>query len=445
MVVDKNEIIKNRARISDLLEKLRKKLIGLDVINLKSQDLGILKDFVLDKSRRLYMVIPQSPTQADSPVYLLSTKYIQKVETSNRVILVDISLTRFHQLPLYNPSNYKLIELPEDAPRPSVAQKNLTSSGERQNFAQTQHPFEQSLTSQKSEKVDNQSVTESDDRSEVVEEQTVPLLEERLIVNRSKRKVGEIVVRKKIETRILEVPIQIEKLIIDQVGSESQQPIEVERLPVEQISKDKVTNLSGHSPTPLATDESITSSGESWDMGDTQFTRVQSFQDEDHQSLTESDDKIEVVEEEIIRLLEERLIINRSKWKVGEVVARKEVETKIVQVPIRREIIIIEQVSPETKQIAEIDLGQGGATRVELSEASSSNDLHTPVPSADTPYTVIGEFISPKAASNLLEAIALQKRHGCQKVRVELVVESPDVQETYQNMFDRCSIRSVKG
>jgi hypothetical protein len=63
------------------------------------------------------------------------------------------------------------------------------------------------------------------------------------------------------------------------------------------------------------------------------------------------------------------------------------------------------------------------------------------VPSLDTGYTVTGEFISPRAASNLLEAIALQKRHGCQKVRVELVLEDQELQEAYQKMFDRCCQR----
>jgi hypothetical protein len=141
------------------------------------------------------------------------------------------------------------------------------------------------------------------------------------------------------------------------------------------------------------------------------------------------------VEEEIVRLLEERLVVNRSKWKVGEVIVRKEIETEIVQVPLRREklIINIEQVGVETKQLAEIDLAKGEVTR--------SDTIHQSVSSSDTSSTVMGEFLSPKAASNLLEAIALQKHHGCAKVRVELVVDNPELQETYQKMFDRCSTR----
>lgn len=38
----------------------------------------------------------------------------------------------------------------------------------------------------------------------VVAEETIQLLEERLVVNRVKRKVGEVAVRKEIETRIIE-------------------------------------------------------------------------------------------------------------------------------------------------------------------------------------------------------------------------------------------------
>ncbi|MBE9130068.1 DUF2382 domain-containing protein [Coleofasciculus sp. LEGE 07092] len=135
------------------------------------------------------------------------------------------------------------------------------------------------------------------------------------------------------------------------------------------------------------------------------------------------------MEEEIIRLLEERLVVSRSKQKVGEVVVRKEIDTRIVEVPVRREKLIIEQVGTETKQLAEIDLGKGEVQGVE----------HCSVSSADIGYTVKGEFVSPRALSHLLDAIALQKHHGCSKIRVEVVVDSQGLQETYQKMFDRCS------
>ncbi|MBV9387122.1 MAG: DUF2382 domain-containing protein [Chroococcidiopsidaceae cyanobacterium CP_BM_ER_R8_30] len=137
----------------------------------------------------------------------------------------------------------------------------------------------------------------------------------------------------------------------------------------------------------------------------------------------------EVVAEENIRLLGERLVVDRSKRKSGEVIVRKEIETRMVQIPIRYEKLIVEQVGPEHKQLAEIDLGQGEISGIELDEAANqSNDL-----------TVRGSFHSPKIASLVLNAIAMERQHGCSQVRVEIVVEDLEHQRTYQEWFDRCS------
>lgn len=144
--------------------------------------------------------------------------------------------------------------------------------------------------------------------------------------------------------------------------------------------------------------------------------------------LEPSDQTSEIVEEDMIRLLEEKLVVNRSKQKVGEVVVRKEIETRVVEVPVRREKLIVEQVGEEPQQLAEIDLGKGKVTGVSDSVEASPQ----------TTTTVKGEFVSPKAASDLLAAIALQDNHGCVNVRVELVVDNPELQKTYQQMFDRC-------
>jgi stress response protein YsnF len=63
-----------------------------------------------------------------------------------------------------------------------------------------------------------------------------------------------------------------------------------------------------------------------------------------------------VQQEEVIPLHEERLIVDQKKQKVGEVVVRKEIETEIIQVPVQREKLIVEQVGEEPQQLAEIDL-----------------------------------------------------------------------------------------
>jgi PRC-barrel domain len=62
--------------------------------------------------------------------------------------------------------------------------------------------------------------------------------------------------------------------------------------------------------------------------------------------------------EEVIPLLAERVVVDRHKRKVGEVVVRKVIETEIVEVVVRREKLIVEQVSPNYQELAVIDLGE---------------------------------------------------------------------------------------
>ena len=142
----------------------------------------------------------------------------------------------------------------------------------------------------------------------------------------------------------------------------------------------------------------------------------------------------EATEEQIIRLLEERLVVKSSKRKVGEVIVRKEIETRMIQVPVRREKLIVEQISPEHKQLAEIDLGQEEISGIDLSEVERLE-----VPHFGSGLMVSGEFSSPKTASLLLNAIALEQNHGCKQLRVIIAVEDESHQKKYQEWFDRCS------
>ncbi len=142
----------------------------------------------------------------------------------------------------------------------------------------------------------------------------------------------------------------------------------------------------------------------------------------------------QVPEEQIIRLLEERLFVESSKRKVGEVIVRKVIETRMVQVPVRREKLIVEQIGSEHKQLAEIDLGEGEITGVDLTEAERLEVTHF-----NNGLTVSGEFSSPKIANLLLNAIALERNHGCKQVRITITVEDESHQKKYQEWFDRCS------
>jgi hypothetical protein len=134
-------------------------------------------------------------------------------------------------------------------------------------------------------------------------------------------------------------------------------------------------------------------------------------------------------EEKIIRLLEERLLIDYQRCRVGEVIVRKKIETRMVQVPIRHEKLIVEQVSPKHEQLAEIDLGQGDLSSVELTDG---------VGSCNSSLTVSGVFSSPKIASLLLNGIALEGNHGCQQIQVTVLVTDESQQQKYQEWFDRC-------
>ena len=136
----------------------------------------------------------------------------------------------------------------------------------------------------------------------------------------------------------------------------------------------------------------------------------------------EDEENLDIVDQEVIRLLEERLVINRSKRKVGEVIVRKEIETRMVQVPIQWEKLIVEQVGDDPKVLAEIDLGEGSITGIDLTEIKS--DRQEP--------TVKAEFTSVQKASKILNSIASQPRHGCVKVRLEIVLENQQLEDTYQ-------------
>jgi Domain of unknown function (DUF2382) len=117
---------------------------------------------------------------------------------------------------------------------------------------------------------------------------------------------------------------------------------------------------------------------------------------------------LELVQE--LQLLEERLVVDIQRRKVGEIVVRKEIETRIVEVPIRREKLIVEQVSPEFKQLAVIDLGQSSAT-----ETVGVETAYLP--------TVDAKFTSIAAAVDFLKEIAEREDSALQHVQMNVVLQ----------------------
>jgi Domain of unknown function (DUF2382) len=180
----------------------------------------------------------------------------------------------------------------------------------------------------------------------------------------------------------------------------------------------------------------------------------------DHQnaesnSLHEDASKSKILTEEVISLLEERLMVDIIRRQIGEIVVRKEIETHVVRVeiPIRREKLIVEQVSPEYKRLAEVDLGQTSipdgkrllpegwvnvdVTNDELISAHNDKQPITAGFNQSAQTTVSGEIDSPRAARDLLDEITRTPSHDCETIRIEIVLKDAKHQSAYQALFEQ--------
>jgi stress response protein YsnF len=128
----------------------------------------------------------------------------------------------------------------------------------------------------------------------------------------------------------------------------------------------------------------------------------------------------QVREETIIPLLEERLKLDYKRRKVGEVIIRKKIEKRIVEVPVYYERLIVEQVSPERKQLADVKLSEGAIPDIELLAAQPGSPI------------VNGEFTSPLAARQALDTIAESLDRRCRRIRIEIELADESLKDTYQ-------------
>lgn len=128
--------------------------------------------------------------------------------------------------------------------------------------------------------------------------------------------------------------------------------------------------------------------------------------DLDHQHITPDDNKDD---NKTIQLVEERLVVNRRRVKVGEISVRRVVETEIVEVPIRREKLIVEKVG-EGDPIVEVKLGEprliGNGFAVDSGIDSHTHDS-----------TAIGNLTTIRDAAAFLQAATTLDSH-CEKIRV---------------------------
>ena len=134
-----------------------------------------------------------------------------------------------------------------------------------------------------------------------------------------------------------------------------------------------------------------------------------------------------VVENHSISLLEEKLLVNRSKKKIGEVVIRKETETKMVHIPVRCEKLIIEKAGVTTEHLAEVNLSEEEVNGVKFSEFDNVNDI----------YQVQSEFVSLEEVKALLAKMTANSTQNNTKVRLEIITDSSESQQVYQRMLEQ--------
>ena len=134
-----------------------------------------------------------------------------------------------------------------------------------------------------------------------------------------------------------------------------------------------------------------------------------------------------VVETHQIPLLEEKLIVKRRKHKVGEVIVRKKIETRMIHLPIRREKLIIERAGVTTEHLTEVDLGEGRVNGIKFSELTDTDNI----------YLTQSDFVSLQTIKELLAAISDRAAAENIKVRLEIITDNSESQKIYQDLCDR--------
>jgi uncharacterized protein (TIGR02271 family) len=117
-----------------------------------------------------------------------------------------------------------------------------------------------------------------------------------------------------------------------------------------------------------------------------------------------------------ISLLEEKLQVARRKEKVGEVVIRKQVETRMVNIPLRREKLIVERIGDNPEQLTEVIIAEETVNGLKFNELNNSNDL----------CVNKTHFLSLSTARDLLTAISQLSSASNSKIRLEIVTNSSE-------------------
>ncbi|NJK58625.1 MAG: DUF2382 domain-containing protein [Pleurocapsa sp. SU_5_0] len=128
-----------------------------------------------------------------------------------------------------------------------------------------------------------------------------------------------------------------------------------------------------------------------------------------------------------ISLLEEKLQVAHRKQKVGEVVIRKQVETRMINIPIRREKLIVERIGENPEQLTEVVVAEETVNGFKYNELDTSNSLSVNR----------SQFLSLASAEKLLTDIKQLSSTANTKICVEIVTNCADL-ETLSELKKIC-------
>jgi hypothetical protein len=149
----------------------------------------------------------------------------------------------------------------------------------------------------------------------------------------------------------------------------------------------------------------------------------------DMTSSNDQQSKINSTESYQISLLEEKLQIARRKQKIGEVVIRKQVETRMVNIPLRREKLIVERAGKNPEQLTEVIISEETVNGFKYNELDNSNSF-----SVNKTH-----FLSLSTAQELLSAISHLSSATNSRIRLEIVTNCSEneVLSELKNVCDR--------
>lgn len=142
--------------------------------------------------------------------------------------------------------------------------------------------------------------------------------------------------------------------------------------------------------------------------------------DADRKTVTVNADRQQIMSNasKTIQLVEERLVVNRKRVKVGEISVRRVVETEIIEVPIRREKLVVERIG-EGDPLVEVKLGE---PRLLGNAITSNSGSDFGIESNTHDLTAIGNLNTIRDAVNFLEVAKTLDDH-CEKIRVYIFLK----------------------